>query len=115
MLVLAQGAHPIVTDRVAYFDDQDLKGLWDDPREPVSPSWAIPGQPTQTTGFGRFPHALPYGTSAQQDDVETAEQPAGRTAAQVPPAPSREIAQERKPAVHAAQPVSVQPEPATWW
>ncbi len=32
MLVLAQGAHPVVTERVAYFDDQGLDGLWDDPR-----------------------------------------------------------------------------------
>ena len=32
MLVLAQGAHPIVTSRVAYFDDRSLDGLWDDPR-----------------------------------------------------------------------------------
>jgi type IV secretion system protein VirD4 len=36
MLVLAQGAHPIVTERVAYFDDEGLAGLWDDPRQPVS-------------------------------------------------------------------------------
>lgn len=38
MLVLAQGAHPIVTDRVAYFKDEGLGGLWDDPRRPVSGS-----------------------------------------------------------------------------
>ena len=43
MLVLVQGARPIVTRRVAYFDDQGLAGAWDDPRrpataaEPVSP------------------------------------------------------------------------------
>ena len=35
MLVLAQGAHPIITDRVAYFQDQGLAGLWDDPRASV--------------------------------------------------------------------------------
>jgi type IV secretion system protein VirD4 len=40
MLVLAQGAHPIVTDRVAYFHDEGLGGLWDDPRRPVSGSAA---------------------------------------------------------------------------
>jgi type IV secretion system protein VirD4 len=32
MLVLAQGAHPIVTDRVPYWMDRSLTGLWDDPR-----------------------------------------------------------------------------------
>ena len=36
MLVLAQGARPIVTDRIAYFKDRGLGGLWDDPRRPVS-------------------------------------------------------------------------------
>jgi type IV secretion system protein VirD4 len=34
MLVLAQGAHPIVTERVPYFRDQGLAGRWDDPRIP---------------------------------------------------------------------------------
>ncbi len=34
MLVLAQGSHPIVTDRVAYWNDKSLNGLWDDPRMP---------------------------------------------------------------------------------
>jgi type IV secretion system protein VirD4 len=32
MLVLAQGIHPIVADRMPYYDDLDLTGLWDDPR-----------------------------------------------------------------------------------
>ena len=32
MLVLAQGAHPIISKRVAYWDDKQLNGLWDDPR-----------------------------------------------------------------------------------
>jgi type IV secretion system protein VirD4 len=36
MLVLAQGAHPITTERVAYFDDEGLSGLWDDPRQPAA-------------------------------------------------------------------------------
>jgi type IV secretion system protein VirD4 len=34
MLVLAQGQRPIITDRVAYFNDASLAGLWDDPRVP---------------------------------------------------------------------------------
>jgi type IV secretion system protein VirD4 len=32
MLVLAQGARPVVTDRVAYWNDTELDGLWDDLR-----------------------------------------------------------------------------------
>lgn len=36
MLVLAQGAHPIIANRVAYFVDKGLAGTWDDPRKPVS-------------------------------------------------------------------------------
>ncbi len=32
MLVLAQGAHPIITDRVPYWNDRTMTGLWDDPR-----------------------------------------------------------------------------------
>jgi type IV secretion system protein VirD4 len=36
MLVLAQGSHPFITDRVAYWDDRYLDGRWDDPRSPVA-------------------------------------------------------------------------------
>jgi type IV secretion system protein VirD4 len=32
MMVLTEGAHPIITDRVPYYHDESLKGLWDDPR-----------------------------------------------------------------------------------
>jgi type IV secretion system protein VirD4 len=32
MLLLPQGSRPIITDRVPYFKDPHLKGLWDDPR-----------------------------------------------------------------------------------
>ena len=35
MMILPQGSHPVVTDRVAYFDDDGLKGRWDDPRGPL--------------------------------------------------------------------------------
>jgi type IV secretory pathway TraG/TraD family ATPase VirD4 len=37
MLVLAQGAHPIITERVPYWEDTNLKGAWDDPRAPWRP------------------------------------------------------------------------------
>jgi type IV secretion system protein VirD4 len=40
MLVLAQGAHPIVTDRVPYWKDTTLDDLWDDPRAP-SEKWRV--------------------------------------------------------------------------
>jgi len=35
MLVLPQGAHPVITRRVGYFEDNELTGRWDDPRLPV--------------------------------------------------------------------------------
>jgi type IV secretion system protein VirD4 len=42
MLVLAQGLRPVVADRMPYFVDRDLGGLWDDPRvkaqKPVNPN-----------------------------------------------------------------------------
>jgi hypothetical protein len=37
MLVLAQGRHPIISDRIAYWQDAKLNGLWDDPREAATP------------------------------------------------------------------------------
>lgn len=42
MLVLPQGQHPVVSNRVSYVDDKELAGLWDDPRVPV-PESAAPG------------------------------------------------------------------------
>jgi type IV secretion system protein VirD4 len=38
MLVLPQGSRPIVADRVAYWQDPALAGLWDDPRRPAGSS-----------------------------------------------------------------------------
>lgn len=32
MLVLLQGSHPIIAERVPYYQDESLAGLWDDPR-----------------------------------------------------------------------------------
>jgi type IV secretion system protein VirD4 len=34
MLVLAQGAHPVIAERKTYWNDRSLDGLWDDPRSP---------------------------------------------------------------------------------
>jgi type IV secretion system protein VirD4 len=45
MLVLAQGAHPILTTRTPYYQDATLAGLWDDPRAKAKPS-----QPAQPRG-----------------------------------------------------------------
>jgi type IV secretion system protein VirD4 len=55
MLVLAQGQHPIETDRVAYFDDRNFDGLWDDPRAPLPPPEASPSPP-----FTSAPPPSPY-------------------------------------------------------
>jgi type IV secretion system protein VirD4 len=78
MLVLAQGAHPIVTDRVPYWKDNGLSGLWDDPRatgtiaapaaKPTAPApdaWAAAdddpwgeGASTDTTAPATHPHPV---------------------------------------------------------
>jgi type IV secretion system protein VirD4 len=70
MLILAQGAHPLMTDRVPYFNDRGLTGLWDDPRRPVSARQLQPPRPTP-------PPATP---------------PAAGPTAPPPPAPSPEAA-----------------------
>jgi type IV secretion system protein VirD4 len=53
MLVLSQGAHPIITELVPYWLDTNLKGLWDDPRvPPVAPLWrheSASSPPTEPT------------------------------------------------------------------
>ena len=36
MLLLPQGARPVIADRVPYWEDPTLKGLWDDPRTPIA-------------------------------------------------------------------------------
>jgi|HubBroStandDraft_1064217.scaffolds.fasta_scaffold01809_10 type IV secretion system protein VirD4 len=45
MLVLPQGAHPVVSDRVPYFKDASLAGLWDDPR--VASQGTKPGKDSE--------------------------------------------------------------------
>jgi type IV secretion system protein VirD4 len=76
MLLLVQGNHPIQTDRIAYFADQGLHGLWDDPRHPVSrarlpassppspaptskPSPAMPANPAPVSAQSRTPAPAP--------------------------------------------------------
>lgn len=52
MLVLPQGSRPIVSDRVAYFHDEALAGLWDDPRgrEAKKPESPAPKRKEKTKG-----------------------------------------------------------------
>jgi type IV secretion system protein VirD4 len=69
MLVLASGAHPFVTKRVAYFKDQGLDGTWDDPRGPLSP----PSSPRPPTGAPPVPPS-PWGT---RPDAPTPPRPNG--------------------------------------
>lgn len=47
MLVLLQGGRPIEADRVPYFLDPGLAGLWDDPRGPVPAPATVPPAPLQ--------------------------------------------------------------------
>jgi type IV secretion system protein VirD4 len=50
MLILAQGSHPFTTDRVPYWQDRFLDGLWDDPRVAVVPD----PQPRRQASLPRF-------------------------------------------------------------
>ncbi|MYL85309.1 type IV secretory system conjugative DNA transfer family protein, partial [Desulfovibrio aerotolerans] len=45
MLVLPQGSRPIISDRVPYFHDPGLSGLWDDPRGDEAKKPEIPAPP----------------------------------------------------------------------
>ena len=58
MLVLPQGSRPIVSGRVAYFNDPALAGLWDDPRG---------GQEKQPEGDAPPPVVAPV--PQEKDDV----------------------------------------------
>jgi type IV secretory pathway TraG/TraD family ATPase VirD4 len=58
MLVLAQGVRPIITNRIAYFDDRSLDGAWDDPRPNAPPR--PPRPPVGPPGsFGPDPAPTP--------------------------------------------------------
>jgi type IV secretion system protein VirD4 len=65
MLVLMQGSRAIVTDRVAYWDDKSLDGLWDDPR----------AQTSQAAPARRTPAPLTNGRSLARSGNGQARQP----------------------------------------
>lgn len=67
MLVLAQGQHPIITDRVAYFKDASLTRLWDDPRAPTTnatPKPLAPPPPSSAPPSSPVPPSSPSPTPA---------------------------------------------------
>lgn len=75
MLVLVQGTRPIVTDRVGYFHDSTLAGLFDDPRAPIAPKQAATGAP------GSGPSTGPGGPSKPNGSGPRPNPPAGGPAA----------------------------------
>jgi type IV secretion system protein VirD4 len=77
MLVLAQGRHPIISDRVAYWVDTKLDGLWDDPREAATP------QPGPQRGAAAPPPWAPWDTPEPPGPVTPESGPPG--AAPPPP------------------------------
>ncbi len=85
MLVLAQGAHPIVTDRVPYWQDQYLAGLWDDPRQ----AWAKPA------------------SSSRSQHAAQPREPAASTAPPAPAKPRRYITALEPPEMTAWKPDTV--------
>lgn len=67
MLVLPQGSHPIVSERVPYFGDSALAGLWDDPRQSAGKltaerpkPHASPEQPKQAEKTKKAPITRPH-------------------------------------------------------
>jgi type IV secretion system protein VirD4 len=84
MLILAQGAHPIATDRKPYFDDPAFgtppQTVWDDPRGPVRM------RPRQTAGAAENMTWVEYGAPTARPVAQAAApvaQPAVRSAAKL--------------------------------
>lgn len=115
MLVLAQGSRPVVTTRVPYYEDDSLKGLWDDPREktpsvsrlaPVPP--AAPKVPPKPA-----PVSAPAAQAAPKATPASAAKPAAR---QVPQAAHAPVATSKVAPKTVTQPPPAQapkPVPAT--
>jgi hypothetical protein len=98
MLVLAQGAHPIATQRVPYWHDPELAGLWDDPRAPIARLPPLPRTPVTppapkpapapataeaTTGAAPAPAAASRSSAA----ASAAPAPAAEADMSAPPSP----------------------------
>ena len=84
MLVLSQGAHPIIADRVPYWQDNGLAGLWDDPRAPAAP----PPSPPEKKGPDVAPPAAqpaPAERKAPRSDMERLHAYAKRARTTAPP------------------------------
>jgi type IV secretion system protein VirD4 len=84
MLILAQGAHPIATDRKPYFDDPFFgtppQTVWDDPRGPVRM------RPRQTAGAAENMTWVEYGAPTARPVAQAAApvaQPTVRSAAKL--------------------------------
>jgi type IV secretion system protein VirD4 len=82
MLVLPQGARPIVTKRKAYWNDPALDGLWDDPRKPARTMHGGPGTPPPRPAPPTSPTPQPPsgGPSGSPQRQQTPPAPATRPA-----------------------------------
>lgn len=92
MLVLAQGSRPIITDRVAYWNDKNLDGLWDDPRTQLR--LPVPGRPAPRPPANGNSQARPVGRQPPSPRVNVARDGSGNFRANVtrdgtPPRPSK--------------------------
>ena len=80
MLVLPQASRPIIAERVAYWNDTTLNGLWDDPRQPatsdarrpVPPASPPPASPPSPKG--PRPPSPPFKKAAAQNAATTAQE-----------------------------------------
>ena len=79
MLILAQGAHPIVTDRKPYFDDPVFglppQTVWDDPRGPVRTRPVQPVARPVAQPSPQAPSPVPPEKSVPRDPPKTAKAP----------------------------------------
>jgi type IV secretion system protein VirD4 len=97
MLVLATGAHPIETERVAYFADESLQGLWDDPRVKPAPKPRAPPPPPPSSG-PRPSAPPPPRPSPASPAAPPPPKPNGRDTTAATPLPPRIPGEARRPA-----------------
>ena len=114
MLVLAQGAHPIIVNRVAYFADKGLAGTWDDPRKPVSPQQIgpTPSAPPPATPPAAGPAAPPPPPPAPSPSPSPAPSMAAAAQAKPPPAPVPAVPQAAAPSAPPPAKDAPKPQPS---
>jgi type IV secretion system protein VirD4 len=89
MLVLAQGSHPIVTDRVAYWNDESLDDVWDDPRLLERPHAAVPSASAAQRSNPSTQTSIPIRIGRNGQESQNGQRASRRTYSSSPPEPDR--------------------------